>query len=69
MVMVAVSRVLSVVVMVLLPGGLLIAAAWVLSRMVLHQMQLEEGSQSHRLARAMATVKFRDVVRETRRLW
>lgn len=67
--MVAVSKVLSVVVMVLVPGGLLIAAAYVLARLVTQQMKLEQGPQVHRLARAVATVRWRDVMRETRKLW
>lgn len=68
-VMVAVSKVLSVVVMVLVPGGLLIAAAYVLARLVTQQMKLEQGPQGHRLARAVATVRWSDVMRETRKLW
>ncbi len=44
-VMVAVTKVLSVVVMVLVPGGLLIAAAYVLARLVTQQMKLEQGPQ------------------------
>lgn len=68
-VMVAVSKVLSVVVMVLVPGGLLIAAAYVLARLVTQQMKLEQGPQGQRLARAVATVRWSDVMRETRKLW
>ncbi len=66
---VAVTKVLSVVVMVLVPGGLLIAAAYVLARLVTQQMKLEQGPQGQRLARAVATVRWSDVMRETRKLW
>ncbi|MDP1920734.1 MAG: hypothetical protein Q8L14_31115 [Myxococcales bacterium] len=65
--MVAAAKVLSVVVMALVPGGLLIALAFVLARLVTQQMQLEEGPQGRRLARAVAHVRWRDVVREARR--
>lgn len=68
--MVAAARILSVVVMVVMPGGLLIAAAYVLARLVTQQLKLEqEGPQGQRLARAVAAVRWRDVVRETRALW
>lgn len=65
--MVAAAKVVSVVVMALVPGGLLIALAFVLARLVTQQMQLEEGPQGRRLARAVAQVRWRDVVREARR--
>lgn len=67
--MVAVTKALGVVVMVLVPGGLLIAAAFVLARLVAHQMRVEQGQKGQRLARAVATVRWADVVRETRALW
>lgn len=66
--MVAVTKVLSVVVMVLVPGGLLVAAAFVLARLVAQQMRADEGPQGRRLARAMASIHWRDVVREAKRL-
>jgi hypothetical protein len=48
---------------------LLIAAAYVLARLVTQQMKLEQGPQGQRLARAVATVRWSDVMRETRKLW
>lgn len=66
--MVAASKVLSVLVMVVVPGGLLVAAAFVLARLVTQQMRLEEGPQGRRFARAVAAVRWRDVVREAKRL-
>lgn len=65
--MVAAAKVVSVVLMALVPGGLLIALAFVLARLVTQQMQLEEGPQGRRLARAVAHVRWQDVVREARR--
>lgn len=65
--MVGALRFLSVLLVVLVPGGLLVAAAVVLARLVAQQMRLEEGPQGRRLARAVATVRWRDVVKEARR--
>jgi hypothetical protein len=65
--MVATAKLLSVVVLVLVPGGLLIAAALVLAKLVTQQMQLEQGPHRRRLVRAVAQVRWRDVVREARR--
>jgi hypothetical protein len=66
--MVAASRVFSVVVMVLVPGSLLVVAAWVLARLVASQMRQGDGPQTRRLARAVATVRLKDVVKEARAL-
>lgn len=66
--MIAVSKVFSVLLMVVVPGGLLVAAAFVLARLVAQQMRHEEGPQGHRLARAMASIHWRDIVKETKRL-
>jgi len=66
-VMVGAAKFFSVVVVLLVPGGLLVAMAFVLARLVSHQMQLEQGPHRQRLARAVASVRWRDVVREARR--
>jgi hypothetical protein len=66
--MVAASRVFSVVVMVLVPGSLLVVAAWVMARLVVSQMRHGDGPHGRRLARAVATVRLKDVVREARAL-
>lgn len=55
-----------VLLMVVVPGGLLIAGAWVLARLVVARMRLEEGPQSRRLARAVATLRWRDVYQHAR---
>lgn len=67
--MVAVTKTLGMVLMVVVPGGLLVVAAFVLARLVAQQMRSVEGPHGRRLARAVATVRWRDVVRETRALW
>lgn len=53
--------------MVVVPGGLLVVAAYVLARTVAANMQVEQGSQRRRFARAVASVKLRDVWSNARR--
>lgn len=67
--MVGAAKILSVVVMVVVPGALAVAVAWVLARVLVQQMRLDEGPQGRRLARAVARVRWRDVVREARTVW
>ena len=57
----ALSRMLSVVLVVLLPGGLVMLAAWLYASAVATQMQQEQGLRHRRLARAMVHVQWRDV--------
>ena len=45
----------------LMPGGLLVMAAWILGRVVAHRMQSSSGDKGARLARAVASVRWRDV--------
>jgi hypothetical protein len=59
-------RVMTLTLLVLLPGGLMVLAAYVLARTIARQMQLEQGSQGHRFARALSSVRFRDVWSNTR---
>lgn len=68
--MIGAAKILSVVVMVVVPGALVVAAAWVLARMLAHQFRLQQqqGPGGLRLAKAVAAVRWRDVVRETRSL-
>ncbi|MBL8924192.1 MAG: hypothetical protein JNJ54_35390 [Myxococcaceae bacterium] len=66
--MVAAARVVSVVVLVLVPGALVVATAWVLARLVSQQLKTLEGTGGPRLARAVAAVRWSDVVREARAL-
>lgn len=56
------------VVLVVVPGALLIATAWVLARLVSQQLKALEGTSGPRLARAVAAVRWSDVVREARAL-
>ena len=48
-------RTMTLVMLVVVPGGLLVLAAFILARTVAHQMQLEQGPGGRRLARALAT--------------
>ena len=59
-------RLMTLTLVVLMPGGLLMLAAYVLARTVSRQMQLEQGTQGHRFARAVSAVRFRDVWSNTR---
>lgn len=54
-------RVMTLTMMVLVPGGLLVLAAYLLGRAVATQMQLEQGPQGRRFARAVSAVRVRDV--------
>ncbi|MBL8957102.1 MAG: hypothetical protein JNK82_40390 [Myxococcaceae bacterium] len=59
--MAAVAKVLGLLVMAVLPGGLLLLAAFVLARMVAQGMSREEGTTGRRMSRAFAQVRLRDV--------
>lgn len=61
------TRLMTLTMMVVVPGGLLVLAAWVLARTIVEQMRLEQGPGAHRLARAVATVRLRDVWSTARR--
>jgi hypothetical protein len=60
------ARTLVMLVVAVLPGGLLVLAAWILARVVRTQMQQVQGAQGARLARAVASVRWRDVWAETK---
>ncbi len=64
--MLTAARVLGLVLMAVVPGGLLVLSAFVLARAVARKMRLEEGTRGERFARAMAQVRWRDVVRAGR---
>ncbi|MCA2979232.1 MAG: hypothetical protein INH41_02340 [Myxococcaceae bacterium] len=66
--MMATTKTLGLLLMVLVPGGLLVLGAIVLARLVAQQARAGQGPHGRRLARALATVRWRDVVRETRSL-
>ncbi|MBL8912222.1 MAG: hypothetical protein JNM17_16140 [Archangium sp.] len=61
-------RLAMLMMMVVVPGGLLVVAAYVLARTVAANMQVEQGTQSRRFARAVASVKLRDVWSNARSL-
>ena len=59
--MAAVAKILGVMVMAVVPGGLLFLAAFVLARAVADAVRREEGSTGRRVAKAFAQVRLRDV--------
>ena len=64
--MAAMIKMVAAVVMVVVPGGLLVMAAFVLARIVAEKLKTVEGGP-HRLKRVVADLKFRDVWDEARR--
>jgi hypothetical protein len=59
-------RLFTLTLLVMLPGGLLMVAAYFLARTISRQMQLEQGTQGHRFARAVSAVRLSDVWSHTR---
>lgn len=55
------TRLTILTMVVLVPGALVVLAAWLLGRAVAQQMQLEQGTQARRLARAVSAVRLRDI--------
>jgi hypothetical protein len=60
-------KTMTLVMMVVVPGGLVVLAAFILARTIVQQMELEHGNRRHRLARAVVAVRFRDVWSNARR--
>ncbi len=63
--MAAVIRVVVMLVMAVIPGGLLVFSAFVLARLVAARVRTQQGP--HRLSQAVASIAVRDVWNETRR--
>ena len=63
--MAAAIRVVAVVLMAVIPGGLLVFSAFVLARLVATRVKNQTGP--HRLTQAVASIAVRDVWNETRR--
>jgi hypothetical protein len=59
--MLAVLRVVGILAMAVIPGGLLVLAAFILGKAVAERVRLEQGTAGRRLARAVAQVRWRDV--------
>ena len=60
---------LTILTMVLVvPGGLVALAAYLLARAIVRQMQLEQGPGSRRFARAVSAVRLRDIWNHALRL-
>jgi hypothetical protein len=64
--MVGGAKTLMMLAVALMPGGLLVLAAWVLGRAVRLRMQETTGAQGARLVRAVAAVRWRDVWSEAK---
>lgn len=59
-------RAMTVVMMLVLPGGLVALAAWLFARAVVAHLQHEQGPHGRRLMRAMSAVRLSDVWRDAR---
>ena len=59
--MAGVAKMIGLLVMAILPGGLLFLAAFVLARAVAQGVRREEGSTGRRFAKAWAQVRLRDL--------
>jgi hypothetical protein len=56
----------SLLIMIIVPGGLLALSAFVLAKLVSEKMHNDSGPHGLRFVRAVKTVKWSDVVRQTR---
>lgn len=61
-----IMRLLTLTVLVLMPGGLLVLAVYMLARTISTQMRLEQGTGRRRFARALSVISLRDVWSHTR---
>ncbi len=59
-------RLVTLAMMVVLPGGLLALAAYLFARAVVMHLQHEQGPHGRRLVRAVSAVRLRDVWRDAR---
>ena len=59
-------RLLTLTLMAVVPGGLLVLAAFMLGRAIVRQMQLEQGTHGHRFARAVSTIRLGEVWSQAR---
>ncbi len=59
-------RLMTLTVMVLVPGGLVLLALFMLTRTIARKMRLEQGPNGHRFARAVSAIRFSEVWSDTR---
>ncbi len=64
--MTTMMRAFALMLMMLLPGGLMLLALVVITRVLAEGMRREQGSSGHRLARSFASIRWPDVWRQTR---
>ena len=63
-----VLRVLTLILMSVMPGGLLMVTGYVFANMIAEGMRTQQGSQPRRFARAITAIRWRDVMSHTRKL-
>lgn len=63
--MTALIRIVAVVFLAVLPGGLLVVSAFVLARIMAARVRAQQGP--HRFSQALAATTLRDIWNETRR--
>jgi len=52
--------------MMLVPGGLVLLALFIVARVIAEGMRREQGTSGHRFARAFASVRWPEVWRQAR---
>ena len=57
---------LSLAVMAIVPGGLLVLSAFVLAKLVNEKMEVDVGPKNLKLARALKSVKWSDVMKQAK---
>jgi len=64
--MLTMVRALGVLLMMLVPGGLVLLALFIVARVIAEGMRREQGTSGHRFARAFASVRWPEVWRQAR---
>ncbi len=62
------ARVVSILLAVVVPGGFLVLLAFMLARAVHTHMEADTGPQRVRFGRALAAVRFSDLVQQARQV-
>lgn len=60
------ARTVVMLAVALVPGGLLVLATWIVGKVVFHRMHMLPGDTGHKLARAVSSVRWRDIWTEAR---
>ena len=59
-------RALGVMLMMLVPGGLVLLALFIVARVLAEGMRREQGTSGHRFARAFSSIRWPEIWREAR---